>query len=66
MLYLKRNIGETIHIGDNVVVRITKVEGNQVQVGADAPKEIPVHRGEHMRLIANGRWVTRPKRVRHG
>jgi carbon storage regulator len=66
MLYVKRNPGETIHIGDNVIVRITKIEGNQVQIGIDAPREVPVHRGEHMRRIADGSWTKRPKVVGHG
>lgn len=46
MLELTRRVGEAIMIGDDVVVKILQVNGNQVRIGIDAPKKIPVHREE--------------------
>jgi len=46
MLILTRRVGETIKIGDNIEVAVLGVNGNQVRVGVNAPKEIPVHREE--------------------
>jgi len=46
MLLLSRNIGKKIMIGDNVVVTIVSVNGNQVKVGIDAPSTVAVHREE--------------------
>lgn len=46
MLILTRRIGETLNIGDNVQVTVMGVKGNQVRLGVNAPKEIPVHRKE--------------------
>ena len=46
MLVLSRRVGEKIMIGDNIVVAVLRVNGNQVSIGIDAPKDIPVHRGE--------------------
>jgi len=46
MLILTRRVGEALMIGDDVVVKILHVDGNQVKIGIEAPKEIPVHREE--------------------
>lgn len=46
MLILSRRIGETLMVGDEVTVTILEVEGNQIRIGINAPKEIAVHREE--------------------
>jgi carbon storage regulator len=46
MLILQRRPGETIMIGNEVTVTILGVKGNQVRVGINAPKKVPVHREE--------------------
>ena len=46
MLILTRRVGETVMIGDNVAVTVLGVKGNQVRVGVNAPKDMPVHREE--------------------
>lgn len=50
MLILGRRIGERIKIGDEVTITVLDVQqhhyGDQVQLGIDAPKDIPVHREE--------------------
>lgn len=46
MLILTRRIGETLVIGKDVKVTVLAVKGNQVRIGVDAPKEVPVHREE--------------------
>ena len=46
MLILTRRVGETLMIGDNVTVTVLRVKGNQVRLGINAPKDVPVHREE--------------------
>jgi carbon storage regulator len=46
MLILTRRVGESVMIGDDITVIVLGVKGNQVRVGVDAPKEVPVHRQE--------------------
>jgi len=53
MLILTRRAGEALMIGDDVVVKILHVDGNQVRIGIDAPKKIPVHREEIYKKILN-------------
>lgn len=53
MLILTRRIGETIIIGDDVNITVLGVQGNQVRLGVNAPKETPVHREEIYNKIQN-------------
>jgi carbon storage regulator len=46
VLILTRRVGETLNIGDEIQVTILGVKGNQVRVGINAPKDVPVHREE--------------------
>lgn len=46
MLVLSRKQGETVVIGDGVIVRVVDICGDRVRLGIEAPREVPVHRGE--------------------
>jgi carbon storage regulator len=46
MLVLSRRVGESIAIGDDVVVTVLEVRGDVVRVGIAAPRSVPVHRAE--------------------
>ena len=51
MLILTRRVGESLVIGDDVVVSVLKEQGNQVKIGIVAPKEVSVHREEVYKRI---------------
>ncbi len=46
MLVLTRKLMEKLYIGDNVCVTVVRLEGGQVRLGIDAPREIAVVRAE--------------------
>lgn len=46
MLVLTRRPGESIMIGDDIVVTVLDVRGDVVRVGIKAPRSVQVHREE--------------------
>lgn len=46
MLVLSRKANEQIRIGDDVVLTVVRLKGNQVAIGIEAPKSVRVLRGE--------------------
>lgn len=51
MLVLTRRVDESIMIGDDVRIVVVDVRGEQVKLGIEAPRSIPVHREEVYREI---------------
>ncbi len=46
MLVLSRHCGESIIIGDDIVITVVDIRGDKVRLGIAAPIEISVHRQE--------------------
>ena len=46
MLILARRVNERIVIGDNIVVSVVEVRGDQVKLGIEAPRDVKVFRQE--------------------
>ncbi len=46
MLVLGRKPGEYVVINDNIKVKVIKSEDGQLRLAIDAPREIPITRGE--------------------
>ncbi|MCL5407001.1 MAG: carbon storage regulator CsrA [Patescibacteria group bacterium] len=51
MLVLARKTGQSIVINDNVEILVIEIRGDQVRLGIDAPRDIPVHRKELLEQI---------------
>lgn len=51
MLVLSRKNLEAIRIGNDIEIKIIAIEGEQVKIGIDAPKNIEIHRKELVQAI---------------
>lgn len=53
MLTLTRRTRETLMIGDDIIITVLGIKGNQVRIGIEAPKDVEVHREEiYLRIQA--------------
>jgi carbon storage regulator len=46
MLIITRRPGEKIMLGDDITVHVMEIVGNNVRLGVEAPKRLPVYREE--------------------
>lgn len=46
MLALARKINQSIMIGNDVEVTLLEIKGDQIKIGINAPKDVPIYRKE--------------------
>ncbi len=60
MLVFTRKRGESLMIGDDVEIKVVSVGPDQVRLGINAPRRIPVHRREiYDAIIQQNRLASR-------
>jgi carbon storage regulator len=63
MLILTRRVGESLVIGQNIVVTVVGIRGSQVRIGIEAPRATAVYREELYERLRPA-VATEPRRVR--
>ena len=53
MLIITRKKGESLMIGDDIEITISKIEDGSVKIGIQAPKEVSILRKELLEEIKN-------------
>ena len=51
MLILSRKASESIMIGDDIEIRISRIDSDTVRLGIAAPRHLPIYRNEIYRQI---------------
>lgn len=46
MLVLTRKPNQSIQIGDDIEIKILSIEGDQIKIGINAPRNVEIHRKE--------------------
>ncbi|GAA2504654.1 carbon storage regulator CsrA [Winogradskya humida] len=46
MLVLTRRAGESVMIGDTIVITVLEARGDVIRIGIQAPRDVQVHREE--------------------
>jgi len=55
MLVLSRKCNEQIRIGNDIIITLVEIRGDQVRIGIEAPPDVPVHREEiYQQMLAHG------------
>jgi carbon storage regulator len=60
MLVLSRKTGESIVIGDCIVISVQRIEGGRVSIGITAPRDVRIDRAEIAELRSNAKPIGSP------
>lgn len=46
MLALSRKLNQSIIVNDDIEITVLEIKGDQIKIGIDAPKSVPIYRKE--------------------
>ena len=46
MIIIPRKVGESVVIGDNIIVTVLEIRGDRIRLGIEHPPEVAVHAQE--------------------
>jgi len=64
MLVLTRKVSERFMIGDEIVVTVVKIDGRQVRIGIEAPRDVLIRRTELKQFDTENPRNTEPEPAR--
>ena len=65
MLVLTRHANQSIMIGDEVIVTVLEIRGDQVRLGIRAPRSVDVHREEVFVALQRSKESPPAQEARH-
>jgi carbon storage regulator len=63
MLVLSRKVGEKVFVGNDIVVTVVEIRGNQVKLGIQAPEDVRILRGELADFLDVPQVVQAPRKA---
>jgi carbon storage regulator len=64
MLVLSRRANQSIVVGDDIVITVLDIRGDQVRIGIRAPRHVTVHREEvHTQIRQENQAAARTGRI---
>jgi carbon storage regulator len=54
MLIFSRKLGQAVHVGDGIVIRIVEVRRSRIRIGIEAPQAVRIQRDENISRRTDG------------
>jgi carbon storage regulator len=54
MLIFSRKLGQSVHVGEEIVIRIVEVRRSRIRIGIEAPPAVRIRRDEHVSRRPDG------------
>lgn len=60
MLVLTQKVGEAVHIGEGILVRVLSIDNGQVRIGYEAPKDVNIIRAKLKKQLEDAGIEVKP------